>query len=398
MRATELDDLMRRRMAQAMDLLARKLLEDESRIGLAFPYVTDLNGSWRTLPASLSAGYGPNGWSHGNWFGGFWVGLLVAAQIWTQDEKFLALAQERMQLVAQRADDGNTHDIGFIFISSALPLFHVTGSQTHRDLALRAADQLRRRLVTTPRGAYLASWGPLTDPRGRSSSAIDTMANLPLLYWAAGVSGDASYTLSGHAHAEMSRNFIRANYSTFHAVEYDPATGERVRGYTFQGWRDDSLWSRGQSWAVYGYAATAAATGMRVYLELAEQLAEHFLERLGTMAVPPYDFDDPDPMRPLDSAAGAVLASAMLDLAEIHPDRTRGAYWRVRALSMLDGLLTHCLVVDETHRGVLAHGCYSWPQKDGVDSAVMFGDWFFIEALCKVLLPGALRAQRPPLA
>ena len=385
------------RRGAALDLLARKILDDEKRIGVEFPYVTAPDGAWRTMPASISAGYGPQGWSHGNWFCGFWVGLLVASYLWTREERYLALAEERMRLVAQRADDGNTHDIGFIFISSALPLTRVTDAARHREVALKAAEQLRRRLVLTPRGAYLAAWGPLSDPRGRASSAIDTMANIPLLYWAAEASADASFKLAGVAHAEMSRSFVRPDYSTFHAVEYDPASGERTRGYTFQGWRDDSFWSRGQSWAVYGYAATAAATGVREYLDLAEKLAARFEERLGSMAVPPYDFDDPDPKRPLDSAAAAILASALLDVAALHPDRSRAAHWRGRSLALLDALIAECLAVEDSHRGLLKHGCYSWPHRDGVDSAVLFGDFFFVEALCKLLLPGKLWPELTPL-
>jgi unsaturated chondroitin disaccharide hydrolase len=382
------------RLGDALDLLARKVLEDEARIGTEFPYVTEPGGAWRTMSAAVSAGYRPDGWTHGNWFCGFWVGLLVAAHLWTRDPRYLAIAEERMRLVAQRAEDGNTHDIGFIFISSAVPLFHVTGAARHREVALRAADRLRSRLVVTPRGAYLASWGPMSDPRGRRSSAIDTMANIPLLFWAAEASGDASFGLAGIAHAEMTRNLVRGDHSTFHAAEYDPATGARVRGYTFQGWQDDSFWSRGQAWAIYGYAATAGATGSRAYLELAEALADRFLERLGPAAVPPYDFDDPDPARPLDSSAAAIVASGLLDLASAHPDPGRAARWRERAVGLLEGLLARCLAREADHRGLLKHACYSWPHKDGVDSAVLFGDYYFVEAISALLLPGRLRAPR----
>lgn len=387
-------DVRAHRLGTVLDLLARKLLEDETRIGVEFPYVTDANGKWRTMSASVSAGYRPDGWTHGNWFCGFWVGLLVAAHLWTRDERYLAIAEERMRLVAQRAEDGNTHDIGFIFISSAVPLFHVTAAARHRDIALKAAERLRSRLVVTPRGAYIASWGPMSDPRGRCSSAIDTMANIPLLFWAAEAAGDASFSMAGAAHAEMTRNLVRPDHSTFHAAQYDLATGARVRGYTFQGWRDDSLWARGQAWAIYGYAATAAATGRSAYLDLAEALAERFFERLGSAPVPPYDFDDPDPARPLDSAAAAIVASGLLDLAALHPDPGRGALWRERAVTLLDALLSECLAWEDDHRGLLKHGCYSWPHRDGIDSAVLFGDYYFIEAICALLLPGKLRAAR----
>jgi unsaturated chondroitin disaccharide hydrolase len=246
---------------EAMDLNASKLLADEPRLGVSFPYVTLPSGAWDTLPASLSAGYQGANWSHGNWFCGFWVGLLIAAYLRTRDEKYLDLARERMLLVAPRASDGNTHDIGFIFYPSAIALYHVTGDERYADLAARAADRLRRRLIMTPRGSYISAWGPLEDARGRRSSAIDTMANLPLLYWAAKYKNDASFTLAGEAHAMMTRQaFIRPDNSTYHAVEYDIATGERARGFTFQGYADSSCWPRGQAWAISDLLMSPSST------------------------------------------------------------------------------------------------------------------------------------------
>jgi unsaturated chondroitin disaccharide hydrolase len=379
---------------EALDINATKLLDDEPKLGVNFPYVTHPSGQWDTLPASLSAGYQGENWSHGNWFCGFWIGLLIAAYLRTLDEKYLRLARERMLLVAPRASDGNTHDIGFIFYPSAIALFHVTGDTQYADLAAQAADRLRRRLIMTPRGSYISAWGPLSDARGRRSSAIDTMANLPLLYWAAQYKDDASFTLAGEAHAAMTRQaFIRPDNSTYHAVEYDIDTGERARGFTFQGYSDSSCWPRGQAWAIYGYTRTAEATGKRAYLDLAEQLADYFLERTGPVLVPPWDFDDPAvPNTLIDTSASAIVASAFADMAALHPDVKKAAIWEQRARDILTVLCEQHLARDNAHRGLLRHGCYSKPHNQGVDSAVMFGDFFFIEALCSVAMPGTLRA------
>ncbi|HEY9460422.1 MAG TPA: glycosyl hydrolase, partial [Paralcaligenes sp.] len=277
---------------QTLDRAAQKVAEDEFTLGVEFPHVTNPDGSWVRLPASLSAGYTGQTWSHGNWLCGFWVGLLLASYLRTGDKHYLVWARERMRLVAQRADDPNTHDIGFIFNSSAIPGFHITGDTWYADIALQAANRLRARVVTTPNGAYIASWGPMNDTRGRRSSAIDTMANLPLLYWAANYSGDGSFRLVADAHAAMTaRGFIRPNHSTYHAVEYNDTTGERIRGYTFQGAFDESDWSRGQAWAIYGYVQSAHETRKQEYLQLAEQSANYYLKRLGGRSVPPWDFD-----------------------------------------------------------------------------------------------------------
>jgi len=374
---------------------AEKTAEDEPTLGVEFAYVTAPDGRWLTQPASVSAGYSGEAWSHGNWFCGFWVGLLLAAWRRTEDRRFLTWARERMQLVAQRADDPNTHDIGFIFESSAVPAFHVTGDPWYAAVALRAADKLRARLVDTRAGAYIASWGPLSDPRGRCSSAIDTMANLPLLYWAARHADDASYRLAAEAHARMTaRAFIREDDFTYHAVEYDTRSGERKRGYTFQGAGDESCWSRGQGWAIYGYVETARETGKLEYLQLAERLARCYLQKLGDRQVPPWDFDAKGADAEIkDTAAAAIVAGALLELGRIHPEAQAGAAWAARGHEMLEALCRDEFAHDASHRGLLKHSCYSKPHGIGVDSATMFGDYFFIEALCRAAMPGALLPQ-----
>ena len=128
--------------------------------------------------------------------------------------------------------------------------------------------------------------GTARRPAGRASSAIDTMANIPLLYWAAKETGDDSFVLAGEAHAAMTeRNFVRSDRTLYHAVEYDDPTGSRTRAYTFQGYSDEFSWSRGAGWAVYGFAATAAATGRRHHLDRAVALATTWLEQLGDRSV-----------------------------------------------------------------------------------------------------------------
>ncbi len=382
--------------SEALNLLAVKIAEDDSSLGPEFPYVTGAEGAWRTLPAELSAGYDGENWSHGNWFCGFHVGLLLAAYLWTGDGGLLERARSRMERVALRADDASTHDIGFIFESSAIPMYRVTGERAFADIALKAAGRLRARTVWTPKGAYVSSWGPLTDPRGRRSSAIDTMANLPLLYWAADFAADDSFRVCAEAHARMTAAaFVRPDNTTFHAVEYDTQTGERARGFTFQGHADTSCWSRGQAWAIYGFAATALATGAREYRDLAARLFDVFIARSPLDQVPPWDFDDPAGERaPRDSSAAAVVASAALDLAAIADSDAEADRWRSHARTLLTTLCTHCLALEGTHRGLLKHGCYSMPHGEGTDSAVAFGDYFFVEALSKIMMPGRFTEAR----
>lgn len=393
-------DAIQSELQEPLDLLVEKILEDEAHLGIAFPWVTDEHGRWRTMPASRSAGYVGQEWSHGNWFCGFWVGLLLAGYLHTGNPRLREIAEERMRLIAPRADDPNTHDIGFIFNSSAIPAAFIIGDQWYFELALKAAERLRRRVVATRSGAYLCSWGAVSDPRGRRSSAIDTMANLPLLYWAADASGDESFRLAAEAHARATEvAFVRPDMSTCHAVEFDPASGQRIRAYTFQGHSDESAWSRGQGWAILGYAATAAATRDIRYLALAEQLADYFLRRLGDDCAPYWDFDDEAiPEAPRDSSAAAIVATALLDIADLHPKAAEGDARRHQAVSLLEGLCRDYLARSRSHRGLLMHSCYSRPHHEATDAATLFGDFYFVEAICKLRMPGRFRPVLEGLA
>jgi unsaturated chondroitin disaccharide hydrolase len=388
-----------RAFSEALDLLSGKMLEDEPTLGVSFPYVTRPDGSWDTMPASVSAGYTGDAWSHGNWFGGFWIGLHLMSYLHGANDAHLAIAEERMRLVAPRSHDPNTHDIGFIFLSSALPLYHVTSDELHRQTGLEAARQLRARLVRTDLGAYVSSWGPHDDQRGRRSSAIDTMANLPLLYWAGEQTKDDSFMVAAELHAQSTeRTFIRDDLSTYHAVEYDLPAGTRKRGYTYQGLGDESFWSRGQGWAVLGYAETARATGSRRYLDLAHTLADRFLEALAGRSSAPWDFDDASDNATLDTAASAIVANALLQVADLEPDAKLSNRRRGQAIAILEDLCREHLSRDPSERGLLRHGCYNKPLDIGPDAAVLFGDYYFAEALLMVVKPGALRATSAKLA
>ena len=126
-------------------------------------------------------------------------------------------------------------------------------------------------------------------------------------------------------------------------------------------------------------------------------MAQAFLDKLPADLIPPWDFSDPDPKALRDSAAAAGMISALVDIASLHPDDARARYWLDRAMTLVTALRDRCLAIEPQHRGILKHGCYSKPHNEGVDSAVMFGDFFFVEAVCKLLYPGRFLPPKAPL-
>ena len=376
----------------SVELALRGIDHTAAALGRAFPHVTE-SGRWQTLEAGAGPRWEGGTWRHGNWTAGFWVGCLWLAAVWTAAERYATAAGLWANRLAGRENDDSTHDLGFLFYPS-----HTLGSQAGYDgvlagRALAAARSLLRRFVEA--GGYIQAWGPRGDPQWLGVSTIDTMMNLPLLWWAARETGDARYSAAAASHAAATAgHFFRPDGSTYHMVVYSPERpGVRRKG-TFQGYADESCWARGQSWAISGFAIAYRETQDARFLAAADTAAHHFLARLPEDGVPYWDFDDPAiPRAPRDSSALAIAVQGLLELAELHPSPAQARRYR-REVERLLGVLAGRCQNQEPDRvdGVLLHGCYSRPHGEGVDAALIWGDFFYLYGLIWLL-----RGRRPEL-
>lgn len=347
--------------------LARQIAEEQGRrivsgLKFGFPHVTD-GARWRRLPVDTRPHWDENVWHHGNWTAGFGVGFLLRLYQLTGAEEWVDGARRCLEYIAPRATDTATHDIGFLFWPSFALGADLLGDAALRGVALSAARTLNSRLQP---GGYLAAWGPVEDVRARESSTIDTMMNLPLLWW----SGDETLRRTAQIHATTAlRAYIRPDGSTYHRVRFDPDSGEFLERGTFQGLGDESCWSRGQAWALAGFAKAWRETSEPAFRATANRVADYFLERLGTNIVPPWDFGDRSSSVPLDSSAAVIAACGLLELGRTH-----------EGLRLFDNVFTTCLNTADGD-GLLLHACYSKPHGDGVDSAVIWGDYFGLTGL-----------------
>jgi unsaturated chondroitin disaccharide hydrolase len=357
----------RRRMDDPPEL-AEALAHASNRVaGLragpnGLPHVTGADGHWQLLSPLASEDAALTGLP---WTGGF-----VAGQLWLAGRQHEAARVT--ELLAPRAAQPTTHDLGFLFWPSAVLGYIVTGGPHYRELGLRAARSLVERAL--PSGVIQVI-GELDDPAWRGRSIVDTWPNLGLLWWAEREgAADAGAAARAHLAATLD-TFLRPDGSTFHAARFAD-DGSVLELGTLNGHASNSTWARGHAWAVHGLATAARATGNPDYAEAAAHAARWFLDHLGPDLIPPWDFDAPAG-DPRDASAGAIVASALFDLG-----------WEDDALRLLEALAATCLNRGPGD-GLLLHCCYRHPFRLGLDCATAWGDFFLLDALHHSLEPQA---------
>jgi len=358
----------RERYARALDFAGvqlRRLIESHPD---SFPIYT-VGGKWL---------HGGEAWT--NWCEGFLGGQLWLLHNHTGDPYWRERAEHYSRLIEHRVTDRTVHDLGFLFWSTFKRWYDLTQDEAINAVVIEAGRTLSLRFKE--RGRYLRSF--VAD----ESLFIDIMMNVGIIVYAAQQTGDADLLRIATEHCLTTRRtLVRGDGSTAHEGIFDTATGEFLRQSTHQGWRGDSAWARGQAWALYGFATVYRFTDDERFLRTAEACADFYIEHTPSSGVPPNDWDEPDPALPYESSAAAIAASGMLDLAALTSDTARAARYRDYAHRILHTLTGPEFLAIETPgwEGILKHGIYHQRKGLGVDESVMWGEYFFLEALSKAM-------------
>lgn len=203
------------------------------------------------------------------------------------------------------------HDMGFIYSLSCVAAYKLTGDEFAKETALLAADNLKARF--REKGQFIQAWGEL-DTKENYRLIIDCLLNLPILYWATEVTGDGSYRECALKHLETTRKVIfRPDYSTYHTYYFDLETGKPAYGATKQGDSDESTWSRGQSWGVYGLMLNYMYEKADGIPEEWKKVTDYFLAHLPQDKAAYWDFYFMDGPEPRDSSASAIAVCGILE-------------------------------------------------------------------------------------
>ncbi|ACX64743.1 glycoside hydrolase family 88 protein [Paenibacillus sp. Y412MC10] len=335
-------------------------------------------------------------WGESNdWIEGFYTGMIWLCYEYTKDPLFKDTAIAQLEDYKARLEEKrhlDHHDIGFLYQPSALAAWIVDEHEEGKQLALKAADHLMLRW--REEGQYIQAWGRKGDEKNGGRIIIDCMMNIPLLYWAYDQTGDERYKRVAVAHAEKSRRYLmRGDDSSYHTFYFQPSDGKPIGGGTHQGYHDGSTWTRGQAWAVYGFALSYRYTRDPKYLDTAVRAARYFIEHLPEDHVAYWDFDVPiEAGTPRDSSASAIAACGMLEILEHleEEDGNKGLLTDAVEKSMISLVNRYSTIGEAAEEGLIKHGSYYVRGGMGPDDYMIWGDYYYLEALLRLTkgIPG----------
>jgi len=369
---------------QPQEIALDKLISDNLDFSAAQYMLMAQNLPEGRLPRSSDVETGELITSNSDWWcSGFYPGSLWYLYEYTGKDEVKETAQRINALVEKEKDNKRTHDLGFMLNNSFGHGLRLTGDQVCKDILITGAYSLASRYNDTV--GCIRSWdhGDWHYP-----VIIDNMMNLEYLFWAARETGDSSLYKIAVAHTNTTiKNHFRDDYSTCHVVDYDPGTGEVIAKKTHQGAFDESAWSRGQAWGIYGFTVAYRETGNEKYLLYANRQADFVLNHpnLPEDMVPYWDFNAPEiPDAKRDASAAAIFCSALLELQGYVDEETAEIYMET-AEQIIRSLASPAYRAElgENNHFILMHNVGSIPGNSEVDVPLSYADYYFIESLMR---------------
>lgn len=318
-----------------------------------------------------------------DWTSGFWPGELWLLYEATKDKKWEREADKFTRyLTPLSVSTTADHDLGFQVFNSFGNGYRLTKNPEYKEIILKTAGVLAG--LFNPKVGTIQSWPH--NKMGGHNTIIDNMMNLELLFWASKNGGDRRFYDIAVKHAQTTMaNHFRPDYSAYHVLIYDYDSGKKIKGQTAQGYSDQSMWARGQAWAIYGFTMTYRETKDPKFLDFAHKVSRVYLDRLKTEDLVPYwDFDAPDiPNAPRDAAAAAIVSSALIELSTFTKDKILKKEYLAKSSKMLASLSSHYQSRDE-NSAFLLHSTGHKPAGSEVDCSINYADYYYLEALLRM--------------
>ena len=320
------------------------------------------------------------------WTSGFFPGTLWYLYENTGDSLLLHYAMEYTHRIEKEKYATNNHDIGFMIFSSFGNGYRLTNDSCYKNVLLLASNSLSKRY--NPNIGLIRSWD-FNKEQWQYPVIIDNMMNLEILLWASKNGGKTLFKEIAISHADKTwENHYRDDFSCYHVVSYDTITGFPHVKQTHQGFSDESVWSRGQTWGLYGYTMMYRETHDIKYLEYAEKIADYLINHpnMPEDFIPFWDLKAPGiPNELRDASSAAIMASALIELSD-YVDKSKSEIYMEVARKQIRELASpkYTAGIGENGFFILKHSVGNYPINSEIDAPLTFADYYYVEALTRL--------------
>ena len=316
------------------------------------------------------------------WCSGFFPGSLWYIYELSNNASIKKMAEKRTWELAPMQYFTENHDLGFMIYCPFGNAYRLTKDSSYKSIIHNGAKSLLTRY--RPSIQSIQSWE--SSSRLSCPVIIDNMMNLELLYWSSINGGSPSSREIAITHANTTiKNHFRSDFSSYHVIDYDLQKGTILKKVTWQGLNDSSSWARGQSWGLYGFTMMYRFTKNEVYLKQAQGIANYLSSHPNLPAdkIPYWDYNvNDDKMNFRDASAGAIMASALLELARYSTKADRVKYLNLAETIILSlGKSEYLSTAGESGGFLIKHNVGSLPHKSEVDASLTYADYYFLECL-----------------
>lgn len=358
------------KVKQELDWICTQVEKNMAIFGEQFPSACTTEGQYRIKP-------------NDDWTNGFWTGMLWICYQYSGKELFRLAAEKNCNSFKQRIDEDfvlDHHDIGFLYTPSLVAQYKITNNQEARLYALKAAEKLLGRYQQ--KGQFIQAWGQLDDD-SEYRFIVDSLINLPLLYWASVETNDPKYRAIADKHyATVMRYGIRDDNSTHHTFYFERATGAPLGGKTAQGFSDNSCWARGQSWVILGSVLNNKYQNMDTNYQIFERVYKKYFNALPKDYIPYWDLIfDQNSNQYHDASTAPIVVTALLE----RKHQLAISDYDQHINKMVDSLIDkYSSKYNSQSQGLLDYGVYAYHGFKGINESNLWGDYFYLEALYRL--------------
>lgn len=311
-----------------------------------------------------------------SWRQGFGVGIPWLCYRYTGDEKYKEYANRITNIFCGKPYLPDQCQ-GVLYLPSCVTAFECTGNELAKKCAIGAADVLKNQF--NPIGNYFYAF------RKYRNYVVDSAFNSVIMHWASRVTGDASYYECAKLHLKTEiANSIRPDGSTCHQQWFD-TKGNPTDKTTAQGYSDNSCWSRGQAWAMLGFALHHLFTQDEEYLSAFKKLTPYFFDHLNPDGISCWDMVFNGEEDIVDTAASVIAVCAVMEMASQLPDDDEIKKYKEKAINTLVSVVKKYSVSYDDYIDGLIVGGVDNMNSGRYDEALIYGDYFYLEALIRAI-------------